>query len=1077
MGGIRGLDDFFPVHSGKFEPLYTAPDGTHDIAPEDLAKIYTYSGTTALGQGQTIAVVGQSDIKLADIEKFRSTFLLPLNDPKLLLVGEDPGIDSGGGELEADLDLEWSGAVASQANIVYVYAQNALDAAQQAIDQNLATILSSSYTACESSVPVASAAALRDLAQQANAQGMTWVAASGDAGAAACDQGSYPAAQGLAVNLPASFPEVTGIGGTEFSDGPNSWQSINNTDFSSVNGYIPEIAWNDTSPTLHLEGSGGGASALYAKPAWQIGPGVPNDGARDVPDLAFTASPNHDPFLLISGGQTYTGGGTSVSAPVFAGMLALEHQQMALIAPGVRLGNINPTLYVLAAAPTPIGGVAIFHDVISGNNSVPCDDGTPSCVNGSLGYNAGPGYDLVTGLGSINVASFEQNFRLATVTTLTASATQVTEGSSITLTARVTEFNGNVPAGSMNIYDASAPYPVAEGNLDTTRTMTSTLRFSPGTHALTAIYEGGNLMGSTSAPMTVVVIPNPPAVPDLPSPSNQSASISVSTSISWNQTQTSSASYDIYFGTSSPPSFWGTVTTLQCAPSGLIPNTTYYWKVVARNTSGTATSPIWSFTTSTNAVYTVRNIAGTGQRGFSGDGGPAVQAQLSFPEDVTIDRNGNLYIADAGNHRIRKITPGGIISTYAGTGTAGYSGDGGPALAAELNQPLGVTVDAQGNLFISDGLNYRVRKVSPDGIISTIAGNGTSGHSGDGGPATSAELYEPLGLALDPSGNLYIADSVIEQFGFVRRVAGGTISTVAGSPTLNSGAGFGGPATQVYLNYTQGVAVDQAANLYISDGGIDKVSNGIITAINGFQAPIPGNIDASRIALDAAGNIYVSASPGIAKISNNTLTTIAGGGSFGPVDGMPATGLGLAGAGGIAVDSSGTVYFTDGSNVIALLPSYNPSTAISAAGVVNAASFSSGAVAPGSIVSVFGSFLLTRPTPSTGTPLPTSLSGISIQFQSANGVIAAPLFYVSSGQVNIQIPWELAGQTTVVVNPALNGGDGAQQTIKLAPVAPGIFAMNGQGAGQGAILDTSYRLVDCRIQRPLAVLFRFTVRA
>jgi len=406
IGGIRGLDDFFPVHSGKFEPLYTAPNGTHAIAPQDLARIYTYSGTTSLGQGQTIAVVGQSDIKLADIEKFRSTFLLPFNDPKLLLVGEDPGIDSGGGELEADLDLEWSGAVASQANIVYVYAQNAFDAAQQAIDQNLATILSSSYTACESGVPAASAAALRDLAQQANAQGMTWVAASGDAGAAACDQGSYPATQGLAVNLPASFPEVTGIGGTEFNDQPNSWQPTNGDDFSSVNGYIPEIAWNDTSPTLHLEASGGGASALYAKPAWQIGPGVPNDGARDVPDLAFTASPNHDPFLLISGGQTYTGGGTSVSAPVFAGMLALEQQQMAILAPGVRLGNINPTLYVLAAAPTPTGDVAIFHDVTSGNNSVPCANGTPNCVDGSLGYNAGPGYDLVTGLGSINVASF-----------------------------------------------------------------------------------------------------------------------------------------------------------------------------------------------------------------------------------------------------------------------------------------------------------------------------------------------------------------------------------------------------------------------------------------------------------------------------------------------------------------------------------------------------------------------------------------------------------------------------------------------------------------------------------------------
>jgi len=235
--------------------MYTAANGTHSLAPGDVAAIYEfdYLHTTGTnGQGQKIVVAGQSAVELTDIQKFRSTFGLSDNVPQVLLAGDDPGIDRNGGMLEADADIEWAGAEAPDAQIIYVYATDVLDAVQTAIDQNLAPVISLSYGACEPSVASDAAAALRDLAQQANTQGITWVASSGDAGAAACDRGSYPASQGLAVSLPASLPEVTGVGGTEFNEGGQDsiyWEPYGVTlgSYQSASGYIPEIAWNGTS--------------------------------------------------------------------------------------------------------------------------------------------------------------------------------------------------------------------------------------------------------------------------------------------------------------------------------------------------------------------------------------------------------------------------------------------------------------------------------------------------------------------------------------------------------------------------------------------------------------------------------------------------------------------------------------------------------------------------------------------------------------------------------------------------------------------------------------------------------------
>ncbi len=213
-------------------------------------------------------------------------------------------------------------------------------------------------------------------------------------------------------------------------------------------------------------------------------------------------------------------------------------------------------------------------------------------------------------------------------------------------------------------------------------------------------------------------------------------------------------------------------------------------------------------------------LAGTGAGGYSADGGVAVNARLFSPGGVAADGSGNLYIADTSNARIRRVTPGGIIATVAGNGTAGYSGDGGTAVDAQLNNPGGIVLDVNGNLYIFDSSNLRIRKVSTSGIITTVAGNGTAGYSGDGGAATDAEISAAHGIAVDGSGNLYIADTRNQR---IRRIStGGTITTVAGNTTLTPGeipasTGNGGPAIQAQLNLPSDVAVDGAGNIYIAE--------------------------------------------------------------------------------------------------------------------------------------------------------------------------------------------------------------------------------------------------------------------
>jgi len=244
-----------------------------------------------------------------------------------------------------------------------------------------------------------------------------------------------------------------------------------------------------------------------------------------------------------------------------------------------------------------------------------------------------------------------------------------------------------------------------------------------------------------------------------------------------------------------------------------------------------------------NASGTISTYAGTGTAGYAGDGKAANAAELNAPTACAVDAAGDLYVADSGNNVVRRIDAKGVITTvagngnFAGSGKGGFSGDGGAATAAELNQPYGVAIDGAGNLYIADTVNYRVRRVNAaTGVIATIAGNGMAGYGGDGGAATSAELYNPEGLAVDGSGDVYFAD---QANNVVRKVdASGNISTVAGRKKEYGYAGDGGKATSADLNGPTAVALDTAGNLYISDTGDMRVrsvlaSTGVIHAVAG----------------------------------------------------------------------------------------------------------------------------------------------------------------------------------------------------------------------------------------------------
>jgi subtilase family serine protease len=479
--------------SNGADPHFTSyVSGNHFLSPGDFATIYNVAPLYSAGfngTGRSIAIIGQSTVSAADLSNFRSAAGLAAKTPQYVLYpSTSTATRCAGDEGESDLDLEWSNGVASNANVIFVYAglitgdtcanrtYSVWDALQDAVDTNIAPVISTSYGYCESGLGSSFSNTVRGWVQEANTQNQTVMAASGDDGAADCDFQVTSATHGLAVDVPAAIPEVTGMGGTEFfgdaagtvtggnaaADPPYWSGTTGGVDaISSALEYIPEEAWNDTTFNLSQPGgtigaSGGGASIYFTKPTWQTGAGVPNDGKRDVPDLALNTSPDHDGYLFCSedgpngtiqtsctvgfrdgaGGNLTVVGGTSAAAPTFSAILTLIEQDIG----SDGLANINPNLYSLAAS-----NPSAFNDVKTGNNIVPCTEGTTGCPATApfqYGFSAGVGYDQVTGLGSVNANTLASvwndstapDFQFLTPSALNPSPVSAGQSTSTTLT-------------------------------------------------------------------------------------------------------------------------------------------------------------------------------------------------------------------------------------------------------------------------------------------------------------------------------------------------------------------------------------------------------------------------------------------------------------------------------------------------------------------------------------------------------------------------------------------------------------------------------------------------------------------
>ncbi len=717
--GIGHLHDFslkprvrIQAVPSQADPHFTSVvSGNHFVAPGDFTTIYDvaplYNGGID-GTGVKIALTGQSTIALSDVANFRSAAGLSANVPTLVL---EPGTGNStrcaGDEGESDLDVEWSGAVAKNASITLVYAGvqsggtcvtrqfGAFDALQYAIDQNLANVISNSYGNCESAIGSAQANVMEGWIKQANSQGQTVMSASGDDGAADCDYHVSSATHGLAVDIPAAIPEVTAMGGTEFNgdaEGVITNGNVGSTQYwtgttggvdtiSSALSYIPEMGWNDTNnsqnSTREITSTGGGVSTIFSKPSWQTGTGVPNDGKRDVPDLALNASPFHDPYLFCSedgannttvstctdgfrtgaGGNLTAVGGTSAAAPTFAGIVALLNQY--LVNNGFQtnfgIGNANPNLYYIATNnPTSM------NDVTVGNNIVPCTSGSLDCpASGEFGFSAGIGYDEVTGLGSVNantLATAWGELSTATTTAISPSTNSLQVGNPVTFTATVTPATAT---GTVTFFNNGSTTALGSATISGGTGTFTTSSLPVGANAVVGAYGGIN--AASTSPAVTVNVTAPYSLQANPSNLTVSAGQTVSTTIT--VTPINGFSQSVSFNNSGSPNSScsnlpagatctfsqqsvtpgsSVVMTIATSANMALPNGAQVVTVTAFNSSANVPTSVNLTVTATNQSFTIASsngqtfttaVGGTATVNFSiaGSGSP-----LSFVNTATL---------------------------------------------------------------------------------------------------------------------------------------------------------------------------------------------------------------------------------------------------------------------------------------------------------------------------------------------------------------------------------------------------------------------------------------------------------
>jgi len=868
VGGVTSLSDFKPIanvakgSSGRWDPNLErfVPDLTGTISgqeylflgPGDAATIYntpnslnihlasgqsTYDGT-----GVTIGIAGTTLLYYSGDASYRSFFGLPENGATSVYDGSYSNFDNNADETEANLDTEIAGGVAPGAKVVYYAAGDTLFqsglilAIYRAIDDNQVDILSVSYSACEAAMGAAGNLEILNAWEQAAAQGMTVTVSTDDSGSAGCDDPNTETAatQGLGVNGLASTPYNIAVGGTDFDVLKGSFAtyvaSTNGANYTSALNYIPENPWNDSTTTnrllsgntvgstANIWAGGGGASSAgngglagYPKPAWQRGyPASNNDAVRDLPDVSLMAGggkygalwglcidtdcSNQTTNLTIHGV-----GGTSASAPAFAGILALVSQKVGA---GLRLGQANWVLYKLAqTAPS------VFHQVTIGNNSVHCVAGSTDCgTNGFMaGYNSGAGYNLATGLGSVDATNLVNHWGddslVATTTTLTLDKTNFVHGTAVNVTAGV---NPSSATGNVAIEDNYATQPQASTSTTPTLlglkggTASGTYALFPGgTYNVYARYGGdGSYSGSLSQPVQLTVRPEDSLLQltvEAVNPSGQlvnaaGGTFPLGTLISMNARP---------IGTSQAGS---------ASPTADATGTVYFRDPLSTNfpapldATGNAEINFASFSAGTHAI----SASYAGDLSYNpSTAGPTAFSVTKGPTTITVTADASSTIGSSVGVLAQIATTLPANSSYSGTGTVTFTDTTSNTVLGTGYVNTGCTgVSAVFCMQSFLQVNAIQLAAGPNSIVATYAGDSNFLASGPSAPVT----VTCIAGCSNPSGQS-LGLSFYQGTGGISSASGGTITTPV---NVSASTGFTGA-----VNLTCSVAGKNAADRHV----------------------------------------------------------------------------------------------------------------------------------------------------------------------------------------------------------------------------------------------------------------------
>jgi hypothetical protein len=1154
---VSGLDDVRPKPHVRVEKRVHAPSpdytisGAHALVPADVAEIYGFSslysydagsGNTSPsinGAGMVVAVIGQTTYTASDITNFRTLSGLTTNAPvNYLYPSSGTAVASGNDIPEAILDLEWTGAVARDATINYVYAASgytAFDAFEYACESpdlvGYPEVITISYGACEPANSASVANYLQLVVNSANTNGTTVVAATGDSGPAGCDTAFSSSAawskSGLAVQLPASIPAVTGAGGAEFNEGSGTyWWTGNDAGYESAKSYIPEESWNDTSSSHGLAAGTGGSSIRFSKPSWQTGTGVGDGGYRYVPDIAMSASPYHDAYMVCltdssqgiatcasghgwdnSAGTTYeTVGGTSAAAPVFAGFLALMNQAMGTLAYDAGyakgLGDINTNLYDMAADKD--ASIA-FNDITAGNNIVPCDAGLTGCVNGQFGFDAGVGYDEVTGLGSINAWNFWYFYPTATTAKLSVSPSAAAPGNTVTLSATVSTGDRIGPniTGGVEFFEGSTEL-VSHGITSNISTdggiMTGTASYSlttldAGVDTLKVVYTGDTTYGtSTSGSVTITIASLAVSPSSLTTTANTSQTFTGSggtqSSYAWslsnnrsNATLTScttgstTCSYksgattgvtDVLTMTDSLSNSTS-VNIIVNAPLALSPSAetmaqgdtstftasggtgSYTWSVSPSGAGVTVSSAgvVTATSTATSGSYTV-TVTDTGSSSATATLTLDTKLSLSPTTTVTIAQ-GDTYSSFAASggtgSNTWSVSPTGTGVTVSSTGVVA-------ATSTATTGSYTVTVKDSFGDTASDTVTVNAKlSVSPTTLTIT-QGDSSSAITASGGVGTDTWSISPSGAGVTVSAGVVTATSTATTGSYTVTATDTLSNTASTAVTVNAKLAIS-PATTVTIaqgdssTFTaSGGTGSNTWSLSPSGAGVSVSSSGVVTATTTATTGSYTVTVKDSFGNTASDTVTVNAKLALSPSTSVTITRGDTYSSFVASGGVGTDTWSIAPSGaGVSISSAGVVTASSTATTGSYTVTVTDTLSNTATGtiVVNAAL----TLSPSTTVTIaqgdtYSSFVASGGTGSNTWSISPSSTGVSVS--SAGVVTATSTATTESYAVTVKDSFGNSASDTVVVNAKLSVAPSTTVTIAQGDTYSSFTSSGGVGA-------------------------------